>query len=221
MPHTRSKEGQVSPLRVPLRHYRRRQYSYTPPSRFLLPHSPLPTLNPPTEMAEEEELPTLLSRVNIKFPTFRGLSTEDADDHVRRFLSLCRGRGLNREDAYLILFPSTLDSLADKWFSQFEDGHFVSWTELSTAFCNNAFRPSNYRERILDQLENLELQLRETFAELMTRTKALVNKLPDSPGDFMVRKWVEKALLRSTQKKLRENLRQNATLADLWPWPRK
>ena len=71
-------------------------------------------------MADEDELPKLLSRVNIKFPTFRGLSIEDADDHVRRFLSLCRGRGLNRKDAYLLLFLSTLDSLADKWFIQFE-----------------------------------------------------------------------------------------------------
>ena len=164
-------------------------------------------------MEEDDELPKLLSRVNIKFPTFKGLSTEDADDHVRRFLSLCRGRGLNREDAYLVLFPSTLDSLADKWFSQFEANHFRTWAALSTAFCET-FRPSNYRERILNQLENLELQMGETFAELMTRAKALVNKLPEPPGDFMVRKWVEKALPRSTQQKLRENLRPNATLAD-------
>ena len=128
-------------------------------------------------------------------------------------MSLCRGRGLNREDAYLVLFPSTLDSLADKWFSQFDANHFRTWAALSTAFCD-AFRPSNYRERILDQLENLELQMGETFAELMTRARALVNKLPDPPGDFMIRKWVEKALPRSTQQKLRENLRPNSTLAD-------
>ena len=73
---------------------------------------------------------------------------------------------------------------------------------------------SNYRERILDQLENLELQTGETFVELMTQARALVNKLPDPPGDFMIRKWVEKALPRSTQQKLRENLRPNASLGD-------
>ena len=159
------------------------------------------------------DLTTILARVNIKFPTFKGLSTEDADDHVRRFLSLCRGRGLDREDAYLILFPSTLDNLADKWFSQFAQDHFLTWRAMQTAFCTT-FRPSNYRERLLDQLENLELQKGETFAELMTRTTALVGKLPDPPGDFMVRKWVEKALPKQTQQKLRENLRPNSTLAD-------
>ena len=46
---------------------------------------------------------------------------------------------------------------------------------------------------------NLELQKRETFAELMTRIRALVNKLPDPLGDCMVRKWVEKVLPRSMQ----------------------
>ena len=151
-----------------------------------------------------EDLSNILARVNIKFPTFKGLSTEDADDHVRRFLSLCRGRGLNREDAYLVLFPSTLDNLADKWFSQFAQDHFPTWETLQTSFCA-AFRPNNFRERILDQLENLELMKGETFAELMTRTKALVGRLPDHPGDFMVRKWVEKTLPKQTRQKLREN----------------
>lgn len=70
---------------------------------------------------------------------------------------------------------------------------------MQTSFCAT-FRPSNYRECILDQLGNLELQKGETFAELMTRTKALVRRLPDHPGDLMVRKWVQ------TQQKLRENL---------------
>ena len=75
--------------------------------------------------------------------------------------------GPQLEDAYLVLFPSTLDSLADKWFSQFEANHFQTWAALSTSFCD-AFCPSNYRERILDQLKNLELQMGKTFAELMT-----------------------------------------------------
>ena len=48
----------------------------------------------------------------------------------------------------------------------------------------------------------------------MIRTRALVNKLLDPPGDFMIRKWVEKALPRSTRQKLRESLRSDATLED-------
>lgn len=72
-----------------------------------------------------------------------------------------------RGHAYLIFFPSTLDSLADKWFSQFEHYHFATWHAMNTAFCE-AFHPSNYKELILDKLENLNLQQGETFVELMT-----------------------------------------------------
>ena len=54
----------------------------------------------------------------------------------------------------------------------------------------------------------------KTFAKLMTQARALVNKLPNPLGNFMIFKWVEKALPRSTQQKLRENLRPSATLAD-------
>ena len=109
MPHTRAKDIIGSLLRVPLKRYSRRHCSHTPlqhlPTPFTPPLRPLlsPILNPtssPTsdsseEMADEDELPKLLSRVNIEFPTFKGLSTEDADDHIRRFLSLRQGRGLN------------------------------------------------------------------------------------------------------------------------------
>ena len=94
-------------------------------------------------MAQPNDLSHILSKVNIKFPPFKGLSNEDADDHVQRFLSLCGGRGLNREDAYILLFPSTLDSLADKWFSQLAENHFQAWPDLQRAFCS-AFRPNNY-----------------------------------------------------------------------------
>ncbi|MCO5557143.1 hypothetical protein L7F22_010700 [Adiantum nelumboides] len=140
-----------------------------------------------------DELSNILARVNIKFPTFKGLSTEDANDHARRFVSLCKGRGLNWEDAYLVLFPSTLDNLADKWYSQFQENHFTEWETLRQQFCE-AFRPGDFQEKVLDELGNLSLQPNETFAELMTKSKALVAKLPQKPGDFMVKKWVEKAL---------------------------
>ena len=91
--------------------------------------------------------------------------------------------------------------------------HFGTWARLRQGFCE-AFRQSNYREHLVNQLENLELQPGETFAELMTRTRALVSKLQQQSGDFMVKKWVEKALPHSTQQKLRENLRPSTMLAN-------
>lgn len=216
MPHTRSKEVQVSPIKTPLKHYQRRHYHFTHPpnsplswpiplepassssqqavtssstSQVVSPSSSSQVSNPPSAMANPQpnELATILSRVNIKFPTFKGLSTEDADNHVRRSQSSCKGQGLNREDAYLVFFPSTLDNLADKWFCQFAQNHFRNWDALKLAF-GEAFRSSNFQERILNQLENLQLQSGETFAELMTKTKALVGKLLKAHGNFMVRK---------------------------------
>jgi len=63
--------------------------------------------NPP----RPEPLGTVLGciNVNVKMPTFKGSATEDVDDHVRRFIAMCRSRGLEREDVYLVLFPSTLE----------------------------------------------------------------------------------------------------------------
>lgn len=48
----------------------------------------------------------------------------------------------------------------------------------------------------------------------MTRASTLVSKLLANPDNFMIQKWVEKALLCSTQQKLREHLCPSATLAD-------
>ncbi|MCO5558594.1 hypothetical protein L7F22_012180 [Adiantum nelumboides] len=225
MTHTRQTKERRSPLLSPLKHYHRKRQPFvpsrSPPAPLPLPsltasstppQSPqslnfssielqqAPVLQAPAQAAMEE-LTSVLAKVNIKFPTFKGLSTEDVDDHARRFVSLCRGRGLNREDAYLVLFPSTLDSLADKWYSQFAENHFTSWATLSQHFCE-AFRPGDFQERVLDKLANLMLQPKETFAELVTRTKSLVAKLPQQPGEFMVKKWVEKALPKSSQQKL-------------------
>ena len=50
----------------------------------------------------------------------------------------------------------------------------------------------------MGSLETLEMHLGETFAELVTRAKALVG-LPNHHGNFMVRKWIEKTLPRSSQ----------------------
>ncbi|RYA83663.1 hypothetical protein DD594_27040, partial [Enterobacter cloacae complex sp. 4DZ1-17B1] len=80
-------------------------------------------------------------------------------------------------------------------------------------FCE-AFRPGDYQEKILDELANLLLQPKETFAELMTKTKSLVAKLPQQPREFMVKKWVEKALPKTSQQKLRESLRPQANMED-------
>ena len=96
------------------------------------------------------------------------------------------------QNAYLVLFPSTLESLADKRYIQFDANHFTNWQALSTSFCE-PFRPSNSWEHILNQLKKLELWVGETFAKLMTLATTLVNKMPAHPEDFMVRKSMEKA----------------------------
>ncbi|MCO5554604.1 hypothetical protein L7F22_008135 [Adiantum nelumboides] len=177
MTHTRhSKEIINSPLRSPLKVYHRRRQHYTPPKSppppLPLPRTPspepLPLAAPSVETSSsntmDDELTAILAKVNIKFPSFKGLSSEDVDDHVRRFLALCRTRGLNRLDAFLALFPSTLDSLADKWYSQFGENHFQEWEDLKIAFCS-AFRhglfsvqshpvePSASDEELLEWLE--------------------------------------------------------------------
>ncbi|MCO5592319.1 hypothetical protein L7F22_046320 [Adiantum nelumboides] len=69
--------------------------------------------------------------------------------------------------------------------SQLAENHFITWATLSQQFCE-AFRPRDFQERVLDELANLMLQPKETFAELMTRTKALVAKLPQQPGAQLI-----------------------------------
>ena len=66
-----------------------------------------------------EPLPQVLGHINLKLPRFKGTISEDVDDHIRRFLNVCLTKGLAREDAYAILFPSTLDEGADCWYSQY------------------------------------------------------------------------------------------------------
>ena len=111
-----------------------------------------------------EPLTTILGRVNVKLPTFKGSASEDADDHVRRFLAICKSRGLEREDAYLALFPSTLEGYADQWFGQFATNHFPTWGDLREAF-STTFRPSNYQDRVLHELHKLTLRSGETVGQ--------------------------------------------------------
>ena len=72
------------------------------------------------------------------------------------------------------MFSSTFNNLADKCYNQFEENHFTTWKALKSIFCV-VFQHSNLREElIVDSQETLKMQLGETFAELVTRAKALV-----------------------------------------------
>lgn len=130
---------------------------------------------------------TILGRVNVKLPTFNGSASEDTNDHVSRFLAICKSRGLEREDAYLALFPSTLEGYADQWFGQLAVANlFPTWGDLRDSFYTT-FRPSDYQERVLHELHNLTLCFGEMVAELMTKPQVLVAKLSAHSSYFMVK----------------------------------
>ncbi|KAH7301744.1 hypothetical protein KP509_23G040200 [Ceratopteris richardii] len=236
MTRTRSshKEGSLSIVKTPIKSYQRKRLHYIPPRA---PPLPFPfrdpsslrgildwhSMPPSTDMADNQrpqavvmghDLTNLLSRINIKFPSFKAAPHEDADDHVRRFVSLCKSRGLHkREDAFLALFPATLKGLADRRYNQHDEAHFTTWDALKTAF-TTTFTPGNSTECILAQLENLKVQKGEAFSELMTRVKSLVSHRPHNLGDFLVKKWVEKALPKTSQQKLRQLLQPDASLEE-------
>lgn len=121
---------------------------------LLLPPFPPQPVNLAPKMADGnnwpplDDLTTIVAWVNIKFPTFKGLSIEDANNHVWRFLCLCRVWSQSG-GCLPISFHSSLESLGGKWFNQFTLDHFLTWEAMQTSLCAT-FCPSKYRERIPD-----------------------------------------------------------------------
>lgn len=61
------------------------------------------------------------------------------------------------------------------------------------------FRAGDFYDSIVQELNTLEMGTAESGAELVTRVKILVARLPADPSVVLVKEWGMKALPASTQ----------------------
>ncbi|KAG9442083.1 hypothetical protein H6P81_017937 [Aristolochia fimbriata] len=76
---------------------------------------------------------------------FRGLSNEDPNEHIERFLELCdtfKFEDVTNEAVWLRLFPFTLRDRAKSWLSTLPPDSIQTWDELQKKFLGKYFPPA-------------------------------------------------------------------------------
>ncbi|KAL0416848.1 UNVERIFIED_CONTAM: hypothetical protein Slati_3516700 [Sesamum latifolium] len=95
--------------------------------------------------------------------TFRGLTGEDPQKHLKEFhmvFSSMRPQGVTEEQVKLRVFPFSLGEKAKDWFYLLPSGSIVSWNELKKQFLENYFPTS----RIITIQKEI-MGIRQLFSE--------------------------------------------------------
>ncbi|CAN6686563.1 unnamed protein product [Malus baccata var. baccata] len=115
-------------------------------------------------------------------PTFHGLSSDDPNMHITKFLMGCKNilvRGFSAESIKMRLFPYTLKDQARRWLLTLPSGSITTWAQLSEKFLNKyypAFKTLDMRTQILSFAQKPN----EEFHEAWERFKELIRKCPHS-----------------------------------------
>jgi len=67
-------------------------------------------------------------------PHFHGLSFEDPNTFMSKFVVVCRTYDYTFDEKKLKLFPSTLKDATLYWFMRLERGSIITWDQMPQAF---------------------------------------------------------------------------------------
>ncbi|GMI67761.1 hypothetical protein HRI_000445400 [Hibiscus trionum] len=105
------------------------------------------------------------------FGQFGGTAIEDAWQHLRGFLDICRAfkiHGVHQDVLRLRLFPYSLRDRAKQWLSNQPTGSFNTWTELCKDFLDR-FSPSNVTDRLRNEITTFRQGVDEPMYEAWER----------------------------------------------------
>jgi len=97
-------------------------------------------------------------------PNFYGMSIEDPDSFMFEFNILCITYGYTYDKHKLCLFPSTLKTVALKWFMGLEERKITSWDDMKKIFLKkyqSYCRPRELKEDVFRMTQQEDESLEE------------------------------------------------------------
>jgi hypothetical protein len=111
---------------------------------------------------------------------FRGLRSEDPNQHLKDFLKIVDSIDLDvttRESTQLRLLQFSLRDQASQWLERLPAGSIISWDDLTTRFLAQFFPPGR-TTKLRNEILMFQQRQGETLYEAWTRFKDLLHKVP-------------------------------------------
>ena len=105
----------------------------------------------------------------------------DPKQHVRRFISIAKMKGLNEKQT-LHAFPLSLTGGASRWYYRLDPSKTKVWNELTELFMDQ-FIFNTMIDVTLRDLETTKQGVKETFSKYMTRWKGKASKMVNKPNE--------------------------------------
>ena len=107
--------------------------------------------------------------------------TGDPKQHVRRYLSIAKMKGLDEKQT-LHAFPLSFTRGASKWYYSLDTSKTKVWNELVELFVDQ-FIFNTMIDVTLKNLETTKQGVRETFSEYMPRRKTKASRMVNKPNE--------------------------------------
>ncbi|KAG9458344.1 hypothetical protein H6P81_002852 [Aristolochia fimbriata] len=125
--------------------------------------------------------PQILSMIQNNYQ-FGGLSNEDPNEHIEKFLEICdtfRFNDVTNEAVWLRLFPFTLRDRAKSWYHTLPPDSIRTWDELQKKFLSKYFPPAKII-KLRNAISNFMQEHDEQLCEAWERFKEQLRKCPNN-----------------------------------------
>ncbi|KAG9458785.1 hypothetical protein H6P81_003293 [Aristolochia fimbriata] len=144
------------------------------------PNAQRSTIVRPEVSNKFEIKPQILSMIQNRYQ-FGGLSNEDPNEHIERFLELCdtfKFEDITNEAIRLRSFPFTLRDREKSWLSTLPPDSIRTWDELQRKFLGKYFPPTK-TIKLRNAISNFMQEHDEQLFEAWERFKELLRKYPN------------------------------------------
>ncbi|KAG9458322.1 hypothetical protein H6P81_002830 [Aristolochia fimbriata] len=120
---------------------------------------------------------------------FGGLTNEDPNEHIEKFLEICdtfKFKDVTNEAIWLRLFPFTLRDRAKSWYHTLPPESIRTWDELQRKFLGKYFPPAK-TIKLRNAISNFMQEHDEQLCEAWERFNELLRRCPN----YGIQKWMQ------------------------------
>ncbi|XP_050897999.1 uncharacterized protein LOC127104902 [Lathyrus oleraceus] len=135
-------------------------------------------VNQPVNVEQFQLHPSTINQLERK--SFAGRVNEDANKHLKRFLTMCttlKMPGHSEEAIRLRMFPFTLTDEAEEWFYSLPARSITTWEEMERAFLQEYF-PASVALRKRYKILNFKQKEGESLGDAYKRFKRILVACP-------------------------------------------
>ncbi|KAG9449971.1 hypothetical protein H6P81_009936 [Aristolochia fimbriata] len=156
---------------------RRTMEDYVTPS----PNTNWTSIITPTIQANNFDMkPQIIAMLQNHYQ-FSGLTHEDPNEHLERFLDLCatfKYNGVSDDAIRLRLFKFTLAGRAKTWLNTLPTGSIVTWEDLQKKFLSKYFSPAK-TIKLRNEISQFVQESEEHLSEAWERFNGLLKRCPN------------------------------------------